>query len=617
VLWLPLGLALLAAAACSGTAVVTVTATPSSDNFLAYRVGLAAVQLQTSDGKSTLKVLPSEMTVDFTQLLDLTEVVGAPAVSKGTYTSAVITLDYSAAQIIYDDGSLDGLVLTPQGANGQPAGQISVTVNLDPSDPFRIAAKQAAHLALNFNLAASNVVNVSAQTVTITPLFVASALPIDTKTVRLRGPLGTVSSTGAFFDGGVMPFGGSVAGLGKLAIIPSTTTTYEINGTASTGSAGLSQLSGLSAGSLAVTYGTLTSSSTTSTTDNGVSTTEPDGTVSSTVSTTTSTVTFAASQVLAGSSVQGSGFDRVTGVVTARSGNTLGIEDATLIANDGSNSFIPGTTVVNLGANTLVTVFGQNTATFISPLQISVGSTIDAFGVASSGGSGVLLDASAGRVRLDGTAASGLVTAQGTGALTLNLNSLGGRAISAFDFVGSGAVPDEYQVATVNLDLTNSTVGAPVVATGLPSAFGSAPPNFTAATLLDTTTIQAELVIDWGAGTAAPFTTFDSSSITLDVLNSSIGLRHQIQVGSQIVDLVGLSSDPIISPGTTSSAAVFAIAHATSATVESFDTYAAFITQLQSELNGTTLATGFTAVGQYTALNFAFSATSVTIVLNN
>ncbi len=569
-LCLPLGLALLAAAACTGTAVVTVTATPSSDNFLAYRVGLAAVQLQTSDGKSTLKVLPAEMTVDFTQLLDLSEVLGAPAVSKGTYTSAVITLDYSAAQIIYDDGSLDGLALTPQGANGQPAGQISVTVNLDPSDPFRIAAKQAAHLALNFNLAASNVVNMSAQTVTITPLFVASAMPIDTKAVRLRGPLGTVSSTSAFFDGGVMPFDGSVAGLGNLAVIPSTTTTFEINGTASTGSAGLSQLTGLSAGSLAVTYGTLTSSSTT----------------------TTSTVTFAASQVLAGSSVQGSGFDRISGVVTARSGNTLGIEDATLIANDGSNFFIPGTTVVNLGANTLVTVFGQNTATFSSPLQISVGSTIDAFGIVSSGGSNVVLDASAGRVRLDATAASGLVTAQGVGALTLNLASLGGRAISAFDFTGSGAVPDQYQVATGNLDLSNSAAGAPVVAGGLPGAFGSAPPNFNAATLLDTTTIQAELVIDWGAGTPAPFTTFNSSAITLDVLNSSIGLRHQIQVGSQIVDLVGLSSDPVITPSSTGSAAVFAIAHAASATVESFDTYAAFLTQLQTELNGTTLGNG-------------------------
>jgi hypothetical protein len=262
-------------------------------------------------------------------------------------------------------------------------------------------------------------------------------------------------------------------------------------------------------------------------------------------------------------------------------------------------------------------VFGQGTANFSSPLEISVGSTIDAYGVASSGASGVLLDASAGRVRLDATAASGLVTAQGNGALTLNLGSLGGRAISAFDFIGSGAVPDQYQIATGNLDLSNSAVGAPVVVSGLPSAFGSAPPNFNAGTLLDTTTIQAELVIDWGAGTPAPFTTFDSSAITLDVLNSSIGLRHQIQVGSQIVDLVGLSSDPVITPSTTSAATAFAIAHAASGSVESFDTYAAFITQLQSELDGTTPATGFTAIGQYASLTFAFSATSVTIFLNN
>jgi hypothetical protein len=612
---LPLALALLAAAACTGTAVVTVTATPSSDPFLAYRVGLASVQLNTSDGKSTLKVLPAETTVDFTQLLDLGEVLGAPAVSKGTYTSAVITLDFSAAQIIYDNGSLGGVTLTPQSANGQPVGQISVTVNLDPSEPFRIADKQAALLALNFNLAASNVVDVAAQTVTITPVFVASSMPIDTKQVRIRGPLGGISSTSTSFSSGVMPFGGAVAGLGTLAILPSSSTTFEINGSASIGSAGLSGLTGLSAGSLVVSYGTLTSSSTVSTVDTGA--TDTTGiTTSPTVSTTTSSVTFAASQVFAGSSVQGSGFDRVSGIVTARSGNVLGLEDATLIANDGSNTLLPGTTLVNIGANTAVTVFGQDTVTNYNPLQISVGSTIDAFGIASSG-SGVTLDATAGRVRIDATAAAGLVTVQGSGALTLNLASLGGRAVSAFDFTGSGAIPDQYQVATLNLDLTNSIAGAPVVVTGAPSAFGSAAPNFTAAALLDPTTIQAELVVDWGAGTAAPFTTFNSSAITLDVLNSSIGLRHQIQIGSEIIDLVGLSSDPVIAPATTSSAVIFAIAHAASSTVESFDSYAAFITQLQTELNGATLATGFTVIGQYTPLTFAFSATGITISLNN
>jgi hypothetical protein len=608
----PLVLALLAAAGCNGTAVVTLTATPSSDNYLAYRVGLAAIQLQTSDGKSTLKVLPAESIVDFTKLVDLSEVVGAPAVSKGTYTSALITLDYSVAQIIYDDGSLDGVALTPQGANGQPAGQISVTVQLDPSDPFRIAAKQSAQLAMNFNLAASNLVNVAAQTVTITPLFAGSAIPIDTKQVRIRGPLLGVGSSSTFFSNGVMPFGGSVSGLGELSITPSDTTTFEVNGVPSTGATGLSQLAGLSANSLVVAFGTLASTSTIATT------TDTGSTVTSTASTTTSAVSFTATQVLAGSSVQGSGFDLISGIVTAISGSTMAVEDATLVANDGTNTFLPGTTIVNVSANTLITEFGQEAVQFISPQQISVGSAIDAFGTASAEVSGgVTLDATAGRVRLDATAAGGLVTAQGSGALTLDLTSLGARAISAFDFTGSGAVPGQYQVVTGDLDLTNAIAGAPVVIGGLPSAFGTAAPNFTAVTLLDPTTIQAELVIDWSAGTAAPFSVFNSSSITIDALNSSIGLRHQIQVGSQITDIVGIAGDPVIAPTASSAAVLYAIAHVSSSTVECFDTYSAFITQLQTELNGTTLATGLTAIGQYTSSTFAFSAASITISLNN
>src|SRR5580692_8391757 len=108
----PLGLALLALAACNGTAVVTVTATPSTDTFIAYRVGLDSVQLQTSGGKKTLKVLPAGTTVDFVNLLNLSEVLGIPTAAKGTYTSAEITLDYSAAQIVYDDGSAAGLQLS-------------------------------------------------------------------------------------------------------------------------------------------------------------------------------------------------------------------------------------------------------------------------------------------------------------------------------------------------------------------------------------------------------------------------------------------------------------------------------------------------------------------------
>ncbi len=92
-------------------------------------------------------------------------------------------------------------------------------------------------------------------------------------------------------------------------------------------------------------------------------------------------------------------------------------------------------TFVILGPNTLVTVFGQSTAEINSPQQISVGSSIDAFGIVTSLAlNDATLDASAGRLRLDPTTASGLVIAQGSGALDLNLASLDGRSIAPFDF---------------------------------------------------------------------------------------------------------------------------------------------------------------------------------------
>jgi hypothetical protein len=613
----PLISLLLAIAACGGNAVVTLTATPSSDTFVTYRVGLASIRLQTSSGKTGAVVLPTETMVDFTKLFDLSEVVGAPAVAKGTYTGALITLDYSNAVIIYDDGSLDGVALTPLDANGKVLGQVSLQVTLDPSDPLLSGPKQVGLMALDFNLAASNIVNLSARTVTITPMVAASMLPIDTKQVRIHGPL--LGASGTFFATGVTPFDSSVAGLGQLSITPSDATTYEINGFVSTGTAGQAQLAALPTQTLTSAFGTLTASNAGAPPATpATSTTTPASAATVPPVTTTSSVSFAASQVLVDGSVQGLGLDRASGVVSARSGNTLGIEDATLVQNGGTNTFVPGTTIVNVGANTLVTFFGQGVAEVISPLQISVGSSIDVLGTVGTTSTGeTVIDASAGRVRLDLTTASGLVTAQGAGNLVLKLTNLGGRAIEAFDFVDSGAAANQYAVATPSLDLTNAVVSAPVVVTGFPNAFGTASPNFTASTLLDPTTIQAELVIDWGGGTAAPFTSFDSSAITLDVHNAGIGPRHQIQIGSQIIDLAGLSSDPMIAPTTTGSATLFAIGHAASFTIESFNTYDAFITQLQAELTGATLATGMTAVGQYTASTFAFSATSITLVLNN
>jgi hypothetical protein len=623
--WVVLALILTA---CNGTAVVTLTSTPSTDNFLAYRVGLTSVQLQGSSGSSSLKVLPAGTTVDFVNLLNFSEVLGAVGVAKGSYTSALLTLDYTNSQIVYDDGSLEGVALTPLNASGAPAGQISVTATLDTTTPFKIALKQSAALAIVFDMGASNLVNLTNKTVTVTPLVGASANPIDGKQVRIRGPITGVNATNLSFTSGVEPFDANVLSQGTLSVTQSDLTTYEINGQPSTGSAGFSGLSSVGSNALAVSYGTL------SATDTITDTTA--------AATSASNVTFNATQVLAGSSVQAAGVDRVTGVVTSRSGNVLSVEAATLVGADGSDTFIPGATLITVGPNTVITAFGQTAADFFTAQQISVGAVIDAFGTATTGNSGTAsFDATAGRVRVDLTPVSALVTVANTnGVIEVNLGFLGGRSISAFDFVGSGAAPAQFSVAATALDVTNITVGAPVQFSGFTSAFGAAPPNFTATapavvvdpstgilesttddvtetSLPDPTDVPAQLVMDWGSGTAAPFITFNSSTIDLDVHNANIGTRHKIQVGPQFIDVTGLSQDPMISPNSSTSAQLFSIGHAVSSTVESFNTYAAFITQLQTELNGTVLATALSATGNYTSSTFAFSATSIALFLNN
>jgi hypothetical protein len=610
VLAAPLVAALLALPGCSGTAVVTMTSTASSDNFLAYRVGLVSVQLQASSGNSGLTLLPASTTVDLTTITQVSEVLGAASATQGTYTTALITLDYSSAEIVYDDGSVNGVTLTPVGANGHALGVVQFKLILDPGDPFRIASRAASQLALDFNLAASNVVNVSGKTVTVRPLIAGSSLPIDAKPVRIRGPLVNVAggaTSGSTVSGsltlGIMPFNSAASGGGQLAVILSNASTYEINGIESTGGAGQGQLAALGTGALAVAYGTLATQTTTA---GGTQSTAP------------ATVAFFADQILAGSSVEATGLDRVSGIVMARSGNTLAIEDATMVGADGRDTFIGGTTTVLMGVNTLVTVFGQGGTQINSPQQVSVGSTIDAFGVATVQSSGnATLDSSAGRVRLDTTTASGLVSAQGAGALSLNLAFLGGRAIAPFDFVGSGASPAQYAVNTGTLDLTNSTPGVPVIVTGLTGSFGASPPNLTAVTLLDPTTIQAELAVDWAPGTGAPFSGYSSSAIDVDIHNQSMGVRHQIQVGAQTINVLGLAADALIVPNSTSSNAVFTIGHAASSTSENFDTFAAFVARVQAELQGATQALGLTAVGQYTASTFTLSATSITLFLNN
>src|SRR5215831_6744537 len=77
-----------------GTPVVTMSDLTNSGDFMSYNIIIDAIQLTRSDGV-VVTPLATPQTVDLARLNTMTELVEAPAVPEGTYTSGSITLDWT------------------------------------------------------------------------------------------------------------------------------------------------------------------------------------------------------------------------------------------------------------------------------------------------------------------------------------------------------------------------------------------------------------------------------------------------------------------------------------------------------------------------------------------
>jgi hypothetical protein len=441
------------------------TVTDAAGDFLVYKVNLVSLQLKRSDG-TLVETLPATTTVDFAQLVNLAEILSARQIPPGDYVAAQVTVDFTNATIMVDNGTGTGVAVKPVDSSGAALGQLQLMVQLDNKNDLKITAAHASRIAFDFNLLASNMVNLTAKTDTVSPTLVASVVPIDNKHIRVRGAIFAVDTANSDYTVNVDPFHDNDDNkLSPLVVHTTDSTTFEINGKPFAGAAGLAQLAALPAESITVAFGSL----------------QP------------SDQTFTATSILAGSSAEGGGFDHIMGNVVARNGNTLTVHGARMDGRGGGDDddFIAGNSTVNIAAATAVTTDGQSSATPAHTIsEISVGSLIDAFGTATKDNSGnVTLDATAGRVRLDLTRVQGALRTSGTGNITLNLNSIDGQPISLFNFSGTDSVngantdPTKYVVSTGTLDLSSFSVGQLVLSVGFVNPFGKSPPNFTAATV--------------------------------------------------------------------------------------------------------------------------------------
>jgi hypothetical protein len=595
---------------------MVMTVTDAAGDFLSYQVSLVSLQLQKADG-STVETLPATTAVDFVQLIDLSEILSVRQIPPGDYVAAQVTVDFTNASIMVDDGTGTGVAVKPVDSTGAALGQLQLMVQLDAKNHLQINAAKTSRIAFDLNLLASNMVDLTAKTVTVSPVLVAGVVPVDNKQVRVRGEIASVDTANNAYTVQVDPFHDHNDDKQSAFVVHTTdTTAFEINGTPFVGSAGLAQLATLASDTLSVAFGSVD----------------------------LTTQTFTATTVLAGTSVEGGSFDHILGTVIARTGNTLTLHAAHMQDHDngdnhdGADNFMAGSSTVTIAAATVVTAQGQTSATPAHTIaEISVGSLIDAFGTASKDGSGkVAFDAGAGRVRLNLTQVQGILNAVGGNQITIKLNSIGRLPSSLFNFSGTAAAggalsdPTQYVLGTGKLSLSPFNVGGSLLGIGFVAPFGSAPPDFNAITLAngsqgdvddndddnDNSGKGAQMDIDWGkSGTTAPFKTLDATHLDLDVSNSSIGSHHRIQVYPQDIDITALAGDPsIVAAGGMTE---FAITGQHGRATDNFSSFADFESALAMDLNGMTTALRLTADGQYDAASNTFTARRIIILLSN
>ena len=608
-----------------GVAWTTLSTSDDASVFASYIVTVDSVVLVgQADGAVTAIAVPE--TVDFTKLTNLSELWSTASLPVDTYTQAIITLDYTSAQIsvMVNGAPVAATLVDPQGVTPT---LVTVTVNFDPNNRLILqptfATSNALRLAFNLDLSASNSVNLatSPPTVTVKPIMSMSTLSSDNKLIRVRGPLINSSVVTGSYTVVVRPFFDEVNSLGINTIFNDANTVYTLGGVTYVGSSGLNQLSQTSAGS------TVTAAFTTF-----EPTTTPAPGVNAGI--------FHSVYVVAGGTLEDFFTDGIEGDVIARNGNTLTLRGATLFANAAQVvQFEPTDSQVLVGPGTIVTADGVSTLGPLNASSISVGQHITARGLFSVSASGVtIIDATGssvdtGSIRLQSTELFGSLVSTAAGSATLNLQAIENWPASIYNFAGNGAgsaqdpVASNFIVNTGTLTLPPANPGDPLFVDGVVSPFGSAPPDFTAFAVNAESAVPATIAITYAAGgTTAPFSVLTSASMTIDLANAALA-TEQMRVGAEKIDLKSLSASPTIVPAAAAAAAnglplfspVFTVGAGSSAgvptTVSSFNGFAAFVAQLNTTFAAPTPATQVVARGLFDRASNTFTASSIDVVL--
>ncbi|MGI9284473.1 MAG: hypothetical protein ACR2P1_03740 [Pseudomonadales bacterium] len=598
------GLVLLAA--CSGSSsdnatdtvdpapqsgAVVISLTDAEGDFLSYTVDVLSVKLISQSG-AEVETLPHRTMVDFSQYTELTEFLTAATVPNGLYIAAAVEIDYSDAQIVVENAAGDAVDAVAVDVDGNPLTQLMLEVDLQDTDGLRVRPGVPAHITLDFDLEASNDVDssVTPAQVVVGPVLIADTVLQSPKEHRLRGLLNEVSVADSIFSVFIRPFYRLNGEYGSLRVTSTADTHYEINTKTFTGEAGLVELAAQDPRTPLTVLGELDIQAR----------------------------SFTASHVLAGSSVPWGDKPIVTGNVLSRTWDVITLSSGRVLNSNGEIRFHRKVTVV-LGQDTKVTQQGMHGAE-LSTDAISVGQRVWLTGeLVRDTQDDVKIDARASHVRLQYTDLDALVVE--VVPLVLNVQSFDNRAAAKFDFSGTGstvendAIANHYDVDVSSLPLAGIEIMAPVKVRGFVSAFGTAPEDFSARTLVDVSELRAKLGISWIAeGSTSPFNPQSSHGLGVDSNADAIGRAHHVKRAGVTTDLQSLSQIITIQPNGTGRG-LFALA-TDRKRVRVFHNFSRFEAALAEVLNGSNKVKAVFAQGNFSDSSAEFTAARLVVKVN-
>jgi len=574
---------------------VIVALTDADGDFVNYTVDVLSLKLETANGR-IVETMPRQTRINFTDYVDLTELVTVATIPPATYVAGTITLDYDAAEVYVEaDGSAKAAVV--KDLNGVTMTQTQLKVRLSNRDQLIVRKGLPSLLQLDFDLGASHTVDiVPSPAEAVSEQFILAEIdPVDEKDIRVRGPLVAVSLDEMTYTVALRPFHDRAGDFGRVKVHVTDKTEFEVNEVVFVGADGLRALDAAGTGTPTVAKGTLN----------------------------VAERKFTADIVLAGTSVPGIDRDAVVGNVIKRDGNFLTVRGATIVPSDRRTHFHDDV-VVEIGPETKVFRDGYR-ASDLTTNAISIGQRVTIRGsqptpTTDALAPQILFDATQGSVRMHVTRLAGIVNTVMPGQTDITLYSIDRRRQQIFDFTGTGVFPKDdadpanYEIATGSLTLADFAAGKPIVARGFPTAFGTAPPDFKGRTVIDYTDVRSELGVGWGsAGTAEPFRSIGPDGLVLHNQNPDIDQRHYIKQGPVLIDLTALDSDTTIVPRESDRLAFYI---KTADSIRMYSGFDDFANDLSTSLtSGGNLARSMHARGKYDVDTNVFTAYKIGVYL--